>query len=49
MRSIKQISVNCCPYYFLSEMNNIKHFDPNLLNIGKISKILMLSSTTLDT
>ena len=37
MRSIKQINIENCPYYFFSDTINIKSFDPNLLNIDKIS------------
>ena len=37
MKSIKQINIKNCPYYFFNDRINIKNFDPNLLNIDKIS------------
>ena len=37
MGGIKQIIIDKCPYYFSDDMINIKHFDPNLLDIDKIS------------
>ena len=37
MRSIKQINVKNRAYYFFNDTINIKNFDPNLLNIDKIS------------
>ena len=36
MISFKKIKLNC-PYYFFSNMINMKSVDPNLLNINKIS------------
>ena len=35
MRSIKESNTENCPYYFLSDMINIKYFGPNLLNMEK--------------
>ena len=37
MKRIKQINIENRPYYFCSDMINIKHLDPNLLNMNKIS------------
>ena len=37
MRSIKEINIGNRLYYFFSDTINIKNFDPNLLNIDKIS------------
>ena len=37
MKSIKQINIENCPYYFFNDMINIKNFYSNLLNIDKIS------------
>ena len=37
MRGIKQINIENCPYYFSDDMFDIKNFDPNLLDIDKIS------------
>ena len=42
MRSIKKINIKNLTYYFLNDMNfddmiNIKNFNPNVLNIDKIS------------
>ena len=49
MRSIKQINIENHPYYFFNDLINIKNFDPNLLDIDKISvKVLMLLFTILD-
>ena len=44
-----EINTENCPYYFFSDIINIKNFDPNLLNIDKNSKLLLLFFTTLDT
>ena len=46
MRSIKQINIEICPYYFFDETININKFDPNLLRIDKIS--FKSTGTTLD-
>ena len=49
MRSIKQINIENHPYYFFNDLINIKNFDPNLLDIDKISvNVLMLLFTILD-
>ena len=49
MRSIKQINIENHPYYFFNYLINIKNFDPNLLDIDKISvNVLMLLFTILD-
>ena len=46
---MKQINIENRPYYFSNEMIDIKHFDPNLLSVDKISfKVLMLLFTTLN-
>ena len=37
MKSIKQVNIESRPYYVFNDMINIKNFDPNLLNIDKIS------------
>ena len=37
MRGIKQINIENCSYYISYDMINIKNFDPNLLDIDKIS------------
>ena len=37
MKGIKQINIENCPEYFSDDMINIKNFDPNLLDIDKIS------------
>ena len=37
MRGIEQISIENWTYYFFDDMINIKNFDPNLLDIDKIS------------
>ena len=37
MRSTKKINIEDYPYYFFSDMINIKNFDTNLLNIDKLS------------
>ena len=37
MRTLRQINIKNRPYCFFNDMINIKHFDPNLLNIDKIS------------
>ena len=48
MITSKKISLNR-PYYLVSDMTNIKNFNPNFLSTNKISyKILTLLSTTLD-
>ena len=36
MIPFKKINLNR-PYYFFSNMTNIRNFNPNLLSIGKIS------------
>ena len=36
MRTIEQINIENCPYYFFNDRINNKNFDPNLLNIDKI-------------
>ena len=49
MRRIKQINIENQPYYFFNDLINIKNFDPNLLDIDKVSvKVLMLLFTILD-
>ena len=49
MRRIKQINIENHPYYFFNDLINIKSFDPNLLDIDKVSvKVLMLLFTILD-
>ena len=49
MRRIKQINIENHPYYFFNDLINIKNFDPNLLDIDKVSvKVLMLLFTILD-
>ena len=37
MRSFREIDIKNRSYYFFNEIINIKNFDPNLLNIDKIS------------
>ena len=39
MITFKKINIKDPPYYFISEMINIKKLDPNFLNIDKISII----------
>ena len=34
---MKQINIENHPYYFFNDMINFKYFEPNLLNIAKIS------------
>ena len=36
MKIFKKINLNC-PYYFFSDMINIRNFNSNLLSINKIS------------
>ena len=35
---MKKISIKSPPYNFINDMVNIKNFDPNLLNIDKLSR-----------
>ena len=44
MREVKQINIKYRTYYYYNDMINLKHFEPNLLNITK-----GLIFTTLDT
>ena len=37
MGNVKEINIKNRIYYFFDNMNNIKDFDPNLLNIDKKS------------
>ena len=37
IHNIKKISIKNRPYYFCHDILNIKSFDPNLLNISKLS------------
>ena len=37
MKALRQINIKNRPHYFLNDMINIKQFDPNLLDIDKIS------------
>ena len=37
MTTFKIINLKNRPYYFFNDMINIKNFNPNLLNIDKIS------------
>ena len=37
MRSTKEVDIENHPYYFFSDMVNIKNFDPSLLDIDKLS------------
>ena len=37
MITFKKVNLNC-PYYFFSNMTNMKDFNPNLLRIDKISR-----------
>ena len=37
MRSTKKINIEDYPYFFFSDMINLKNFDTNLLNIDKLS------------
>ena len=47
--TFKKINTTNCPYYFFNDMINIKNFDPNFLNIDKISfKVLLMLLTTLN-
>ena len=49
MRRIKQINIENHPYYFFNNLINIINFDPNLLDIDKVSvKVLILLFTILD-
>ena len=36
MITFRQVNIENCPYYFFNDMINIKNFDANLLNTGKI-------------
>ena len=37
MITFRRINLEYRPYYFFNDMINIKHFDPSLLDIDKIS------------
>ena len=37
MRNIKEIHIKNCTYYLLTDMINIKDFDPSLIKIDKKS------------
>ena len=37
MENIKEVNIKSCTYYFSDDMINIRNFDPNLLDIHKLS------------